>query len=165
VKIQGKHMVAGVLLLFSAGLAFDSVSNYINPYLSVTQVALNLDRYSGKSIQVMGIVEPGSFIRGDGGTIRFTLTDGQESLPVQFTGATPQNFDEGKDVVAVGSLTSEASLDAVRSLLNARPSTREKTLRSRTTMSSWWRWAWPSSRWPTWPSRCFGKEASLYSKV
>jgi cytochrome c-type biogenesis protein CcmE len=116
-KIQGKHMVAGVLLLFSAGLAFDSVSNYINPYLSVTQVALNYNRYSGKSIQVMGIVEPGSFIRGDGGTIRFTLTDGQESLPVQFTGATPQNFDEGKDVVAVGSLTGEASLEAAQLLV------------------------------------------------
>ena len=116
-KIQGKHMVAGVLLLFSAGLAFDSVSNYINPYLSVTQVALNLNRYSGKSIQVMGIVEPGSFIRGDGGTILFTLTDGQESLPVQFTGATPQNLDEGKDVVAVGSLTGEASLEAEQLLV------------------------------------------------
>jgi len=116
-KIQGKHMVAGVLLLLSAGLAFDSVSNYINPYLSVTQVALNLERYSGKSIQVMGIVELGSFIRGDGGTIQFTITDGQESLPVQFTGATPQNFDEGKDVVAVGSLTGEASLEAAQLLV------------------------------------------------
>ncbi len=116
-KIQGKHMVAGVLLLFSAGLAFDSMSNYINPYLSVTQVALNLNRYSGKSIQVMGIVEPGSFIRGDGGTIRFTLTDGQESIPVQFTGTTPQNLDEGKDVVAVGSLTGEASLEAEQLLV------------------------------------------------
>jgi cytochrome c-type biogenesis protein CcmE len=116
-KIQGKHMVAGVLLLFSAGLAFDSVSNYVNPYLSVTQVALNFNRYSGKSIQVMGIVEPGSFIRGDGGTIKFTLTDGQESLQVQFTGATPQNLDEGKDVVAVGSLTGEASLEAEQLLV------------------------------------------------
>lgn len=116
-KIQGKHVVAGVLLLLSAGLAFDSISNYINPYLSVTQVALNLERYSGKSIQVMGIVESGSFIRGDGGTIQFTLTDGQESLPVQFTGATPQNFDEGKDVVAVGSLTGEASLEAAQLLV------------------------------------------------
>jgi cytochrome c-type biogenesis protein CcmE len=116
-KIQGKHMVAGVLLLLSAGLAFDSISNYINPYLSVTQVALNLERYSGKSIQVMGIVELGSFIRGDGGTMQFTLTDGQESLPVQFTGATPQNFDEGKDVVAVGSLTGEASLEAAQLLV------------------------------------------------
>jgi cytochrome c-type biogenesis protein CcmE len=116
-KIQGKHVVAGVLLLLSAGLAFDSISNYINPYLSVTQVALNLERYSGKSIQVMGIVESGSFIRGDGGTMQFTLTDGQESLPVQFTGATPQNFDEGKDVVAVGSLTGEASLEAAQLLV------------------------------------------------
>jgi cytochrome c-type biogenesis protein CcmE len=116
-RIQGKHVVAGVLLLLSAGLAFDSISNYINPYLSVTQVALNLERYSGKSIQVMGIVKSGSFIRGDGGTIQFTLTDGQESLPVQFTGATPQNFDEGKDVVAVGSLTGEASLEAAQLLV------------------------------------------------
>lgn len=110
-------MVAGVLLILSAGLAFDSVSNYINPYLSVTQVVLNFERYSGKNLQVMGIVESGSFIRGDGGTIQFTLTDGQESLPVQFTGTTPQNFDEGKDVVAVGSLTSEASLDAAQILV------------------------------------------------
>jgi cytochrome c-type biogenesis protein CcmE len=116
-KIQGKHMVAGVLLILSAGLAFDSVSNYINPYLSVTQVVLNFERYSGKNLQVMGVVESGSFIRGDGGTIQFTLTDGQESLPVQFTGTTPQNFDEGKDVVAVGSLTSEASLDAAQILV------------------------------------------------
>ena len=116
-KIQGKHMVAGVLLLLSAGLAFDSVSNYINPYLSVTQVVLNFERFSGKNLQVMGIVESGSFIRGDGGTIQFILTDGQENLPVQFTGTTPQNFDEGKDVVAVGSLTSEASLDAAQILV------------------------------------------------
>ncbi|MGD2200287.1 MAG: cytochrome c maturation protein CcmE [Candidatus Bathyarchaeota archaeon] len=116
-KIQGKHIVVGVLLLTSAGLFFDSLSNYMNPYLSVTQVALNLERYSGKPIQVMGIVEGGSFIRGDGGTIQFTLTDGQESLPVQFTGSTPQNFDEGKDIVAVGSLSEEASLDAAKILV------------------------------------------------
>jgi len=49
--------------------------------------------------------------------IRFTLTDGMESLPVQFMGAAPQNFDEGKDVVAVGSLTGEASLDAAKILV------------------------------------------------
>ena len=65
-------MVAGVLLLLSAGLAFDSVSNYINPYLSVTQVVLNFERYSGKNLQVMGIVESGSFIRGDGGHPSFS---------------------------------------------------------------------------------------------
>lgn len=116
-KIQGKHAVAGLLILISAGLAFDSVSNYINPYLSVTQVVLNMERYSGKSVQVMGFVEQGSFIRGDTGTIRFTLTDGQESILVQFTGTTPQNFEEGKDVVAVGSLTGESSLEASKLLV------------------------------------------------
>jgi cytochrome c-type biogenesis protein CcmE len=116
-KIQGKYIAAGALLLLSAGLAFDSVSNYVNPYLSVSQVALNLERYSGKSIQVMGIVESGSFMRGDGGTIQFILTDGQQSLPVQFTGTTPQNFNEGKDIVAVGSLTDEASLEAAKILV------------------------------------------------
>jgi cytochrome c-type biogenesis protein CcmE len=111
-KISGKHIVAGILLIFSAFLAYDSLSNYINPYLSVTNVVRNIDQYKGKSLQVMGVVQAGTFDRGNDGTIRFALDDGTEAIDVVYTGALPQNFDEGKDVVVVGSLDGDEAVDA-----------------------------------------------------
>ena len=56
-KISGKYVVAGILLIFSGFLAYDSLSNYINPYLSVTSVVRNIDQYRGRRIQVMGVVQ------------------------------------------------------------------------------------------------------------
>jgi cytochrome c-type biogenesis protein CcmE len=116
-KIKGKYLVASILLLFSAFLAYDSLSNYVNPYLSVTQVVKNLDHYNGKSLQVMGVVGFGSFDRGNNGTIRFSLNDGTETVSVKYTGALPQNFDEGKDVVIVGSLNGDATVEATQILV------------------------------------------------
>jgi cytochrome c-type biogenesis protein CcmE len=111
-KISGKYIVAGILIIFSAFLAYDSLSNYINPYLSVTNVVRNIDQYQGKSLQVMGVVQTGTFDRGNDGTIRFAINDGTEAIDVVYTGALPQNFDEGKDVVIVGSLNGDETVEA-----------------------------------------------------
>jgi cytochrome c-type biogenesis protein CcmE len=111
-KISGKYLVAGILIIFSAFLAYDSLSNYVNPYLSVTNVVRNIDQYQGKSLQVMGVVQTGTFDRGNDGTIRFAINDGTEALDVVYTGALPQNFDEGKDVVIVGSLNGDETVEA-----------------------------------------------------
>ena len=111
-KISGKYVVAGILLIFSGFLAYDSLSNYINPYLSVTSVVRNIDQYRGRSIQVMGVVQFDTFDRGNDGTIRFAINDGTEAIGVVYTGALPQNFDEGKDVVVVGSLDGDDTVDA-----------------------------------------------------
>ncbi len=116
-KILGKHLVAGVLLLFSFGLAFDSLTNYLNPYLSVTHVANNLDRYEGKNIQVMGVIAIGSIVRGDEGTTRFAITDGSGSLEVTYVGTLPQNFDQGKDIVVVGTFKGGEPFDASKILM------------------------------------------------
>jgi cytochrome c-type biogenesis protein CcmE len=111
-KISGKYLVAGILIIFSAFLAYDSLSNYVNPYLSVTNVVRNIDQYQGKSLQVMGVVQTGTFDRGNDGTIRFAINDGTEAIDVVYTGALPQNFDEGKDVVIVGSLNGDETVEA-----------------------------------------------------
>jgi len=124
-KIKGKYLVAGMLLLFSAFLAYDSLSNYVNPYLSVTTVVRNLDQYQGKSLQVMGVVESGTFDRGNDGTIRFVINDGTEAIDVIYTGALPQNFDEGKDIVVVGSLNGDQTVEA-RQILVKCPSKYEE---------------------------------------
>ena len=59
-KITNKHILIVVLLAVSIGLAYDSMANYMNPYIAVADVATNPSRYTGKSLQVIGVVEPGS---------------------------------------------------------------------------------------------------------
>lgn len=109
--------MTGILLLFSAGLAFDSLTNYLNPYLSVTQVSDDMDRYEGKNVQVMGVVAVDSIVRGNEGTTKFAVTDGEEILDVNYVGALPQNFDQGKDVVVVGTLHEGEVLEASKILM------------------------------------------------
>ncbi len=63
------------------------------------------------------MVERGSVLRGNEGPVRFTLTDGYEAIAVQYSGALPQNFDEGRDVVVVGSLKGGDALEASKILV------------------------------------------------
>lgn len=116
-KIERKYLVASFLILFSIGLAYDSLSNYINPYVSVTKVTTNWDKYSRKPVQVMGRVSPESIIRSNEGTTLFSISDGVETLDVSYTGALPQNFGEEKDVVIIGTTEDDGFLVAEQILV------------------------------------------------
>ncbi|GAA5069712.1 cytochrome c maturation protein CcmE [Roseibacterium beibuensis] len=54
--------------------------------------------------RIGGLVEDGSLIRGQGETIRFTVTDGGASVPVTYTGVLPDLFGEGQGMVGTGRL-------------------------------------------------------------
>ena len=57
----------------------------------------------GQAIRLGGMVERGSVKRqSDGVTIRFVVTDGQETTPVVYRGIVPDLFREGSGVVAEG---------------------------------------------------------------
>ena len=51
-----------------------------------------------------GLVEKGSIVRGEGTTVRFTVTDTAQSVKVKFTGNLPDLFREGQGVVTEGKL-------------------------------------------------------------
>jgi cytochrome c-type biogenesis protein CcmE len=57
------------------------------------------------SFRVGGLVEKGSVARGPGANVRFTVTDGKKSVPVEYEGSLPDLFREGQGVVATGALT------------------------------------------------------------
>lgn len=58
---------------------------------------------AGQAIRLGGMVEGGSIVRQpDGVTIRFSITDGEASVPVTFKGITPDLFKEGSGAVAEG---------------------------------------------------------------
>jgi cytochrome c-type biogenesis protein CcmE len=104
-KITQKHVLIVVLLAVSAGLAYDSMANYMNPYIPVADVASNPAKYMGKSLQVIGIVEPGSVEFTNDGRLNFVLMDDSGSIPVTYQGIPPNNLeDEGNSVVVLGEI-------------------------------------------------------------
>ena len=117
-KIQNKHIIIIILLVVSAGLAYDSVSNYVNPYIPVSDIAANQAQYEGKSLQIIGAVEPGSLIRTNDGSISFTLIDDGGSIKVTYRGVPPQNLeDEGNQVVVLGTLGDEGEIESTQLLV------------------------------------------------
>ncbi len=66
-----------------------------------------------KAVRLGGLVETGSLRKlPDGVSITFTVTDGKASVPVRFTGVTPDLFREGAGVVAEGSFQADGSFVA-----------------------------------------------------
>ncbi|HZF44304.1 MAG TPA: cytochrome c maturation protein CcmE [Sphingomonadaceae bacterium] len=64
----------------------------------------------GKASRLGGMVMPGSIQRSnDGVSIRFVVHDAAASVPVRFTGITPDLFREGSGVVAEGRFLADGS--------------------------------------------------------
>ena len=117
-KIQKKHIIIIILLALSAGLAYDSVSNYINPYIPVSDITENKVKYSGKSLQIIGEVAPGSLLRTNDGSISFTLMDDLGSIKVTYRGVPPQNLEEeGNQVVVLGILQDNGEIESSQLLV------------------------------------------------
>ena len=93
----------------------------MNPYIPVSDISKNQSQYVGKSLQVIGIVEPGSLIRSDDGSISFTLMDdggNGGSILVTYRGVPPQNLEqEGNKVVVLGTLGSDGEIDSSQLLV------------------------------------------------
>jgi cytochrome c-type biogenesis protein CcmE len=95
-----------VAIVLCVALILFSASEFVNPYRSVSEISNNTANFVGQQIQMMGEVVNGS-IQMIGENMTFEITDGESALNVVYSGATPQNFKEGIDVVAIGSLISE----------------------------------------------------------
>ncbi len=82
------------------------------------------------SVRINGKVASGSVVRTAGGLdVRFAVTDGNESVPVEYHGVLPDTFGEDSDVVVEGSLAGNGIFQA-SSLLAKCPSKYEAKARS-----------------------------------
>lgn len=71
----------------------------------------------GRAVRLGGMVAGGSIKRqADGVTIHFTVTDGRATVPVTFTGITPDLFRERSGVVAEGQFRPDGSFAATNLL-------------------------------------------------
>lgn len=115
-KIKPVHIIVVALVLISAILAYDAFTSYINPYLTVSQVAGD-ENYINNEVQILATVANGSVQWGEDGSLLFDITDGQATLAVTYSGSQPQGFKEGQKVVAIGELTSPHHMNATQLLV------------------------------------------------
>jgi cytochrome c-type biogenesis protein CcmE len=90
-------------LALAAGLTLFALGQrasyfYMPADLKVAHVA------PGQRIRLGGLVETGSIVRGEGTTVRFGVTDHENSVNVVYTGILPDLFREEQGVIAEGTM-------------------------------------------------------------
>jgi cytochrome c-type biogenesis protein CcmE len=66
----------------------------------------------GVNFRIGGLVEKGSVSHGAHADVRFVVTDGRASVPVEFHGVLPDLFREGQGIVAMGAMDNGGTFDA-----------------------------------------------------
>jgi cytochrome c-type biogenesis protein CcmE len=67
---------------------------------------------AGTRVRLGGLVEKGSIVRGENALIKFTVTDTEKTMQVNYTGQLPDLFREGQGVVAEGVVQADGSFVA-----------------------------------------------------
>lgn len=120
--IKRKHQRLILVLLALAAmigavlLAFWALSGQVAFFYTPSQ-AQEARVEPGRAVRLGGMVEAGSVRReADGVSIRFRLTDGKASMPVAFSGITPDLFREGSGAVAEGAFEPDGTFRATNIL-------------------------------------------------
>ena len=91
-----------VSLSVAAFLVTNAFKNNLVFFFSPSQIA-SKEAPVGRNFRIGGLVEKGSMKRdGDGLTVKFTVTDTANSVPVVYKGILPDLFKEGRGCVAQG---------------------------------------------------------------
>jgi cytochrome c-type biogenesis protein CcmE len=93
--------VAAVALVLSTALIGYAMRDGINFFRAPTQI-LAEPPGPNEVFRIGGLVAEGSIVRGQGETIRFSVTDGGATVPVTFTGVLPDLFSENEGMVGTG---------------------------------------------------------------
>jgi len=106
-------IAAGIVTLgVAAVLVLSAFQKNLVFFFTPSQVAAK-EAPQDRAFRIGGLVSPGSVQRqADGVTVRFTVTDTAQSIPVSYKGPLPDLFKEGKGVVAQGRLGTDGIFTA-----------------------------------------------------
>ncbi|QIE44167.1 cytochrome c maturation protein CcmE [Pseudohalocynthiibacter aestuariivivens] len=91
-----------VALIVATGLIGYAMRDGINFFRSPSEV-IAAPPSPAEVFRIGGLVEVGSLQRGQGETVRFSVTDGGATVPVEYTGVLPDLFEEDQGMVGLGS--------------------------------------------------------------
>src|SRR5215813_5777594 len=99
-------------LSLAAWLVLGAFRNNLVFFFSPTQIATK-EAPVGRTFRIGGLVQDGSLKReSDGLTIRFTVTDTANTIPVVYKGILADLFKEGRGCVAQGRINSDGVFHA-----------------------------------------------------
>jgi cytochrome c-type biogenesis protein CcmE len=94
-------VIAVGLMGAAAGLVLSALDESLSFFRSPTEL-VEQPRLGERRVRLGGLVEEGSIERGDGGTVRFRVTDLVHGIAVSYRGLLPDLFREGQGIVAQG---------------------------------------------------------------
>jgi cytochrome c-type biogenesis protein CcmE len=126
-KKKVKLALGVVLIVLLLLLSIDSIGNFLNPLKFVSEVTAQPDEYINRNVQVVGVVVDGTWEQVGPNTFEFKLTDGNDTVDVEYTGDVPGTFKPGVGITVIGTLVSPDKV-AANKLLAKCPSKYEETL-------------------------------------
>ena len=99
-------VITVISLALSTTLIGYAMRDGINFFRSPSEV-LQRPPDENEIFRIGGLVKEDSLIRGSGTVIYFTVTDGNKSVPVEYSGILPDLFAEGQGMIATGKYTEE----------------------------------------------------------
>ncbi len=96
------------VLCISVGLVLFALRDTIVFFYGPTEVAEKAPA-PGTRLRIGGLVKQGTFVREQGQTVRFDITDTKHDVIVAYTGLLPDLFREGQGVVAEGVVEKDGS--------------------------------------------------------
>ncbi|MFL2770895.1 MAG: cytochrome c maturation protein CcmE [Rhodospirillaceae bacterium] len=104
ILLGGLALATGIALVLTA--FEDSIVFFYSPSDLRQKTAI-----TGQRIRIGGLVQAGTVAK-DGDTVRFTVTDTAENLPIIYRGILPDLFREGQGIVAEGILLANGVFQA-----------------------------------------------------
>lgn len=105
-------IIGGLAILgLAAALVLSAISDSVMFFQSPSDVAAK-PMPPGKRFRLGGLVAEGSFERGPGTTVHFTITDTQNTVRVTYNGLLPDLFREGQGVVSEGAFDASGAFVA-----------------------------------------------------
>jgi cytochrome c-type biogenesis protein CcmE len=112
-KRRRLYLVLGGLLTLGvvSALVLNAMSDSLVFFYSPTEL---LDKHvpDGRLVRIGGLVEQGSVRHQAGGVLDFRVTDGKQSVAVDYKGGVPDLFREGQGVVVEGALDKDGTFRA-----------------------------------------------------
>ncbi len=108
--------VASVLVIGAIALSATALKGTMAYFYMPSDVVAKQVAKPGVRARIGGLVQAGSFKRGEGAEVRFAITDGSAATPVVFDGLLPDLFAEGQGIVAEGQFDASGQLVAKRVL-------------------------------------------------
>jgi cytochrome c-type biogenesis protein CcmE len=94
-------LITFISLALATALIGYAMRDGINFFRSPSEV-LQQSPNKNETFRIGGLVKDGSLVRGSGTVIYFIVTDGNKSVPVEYSGILPDLFAEGQGMIATG---------------------------------------------------------------